>query len=167
MSWTLNKTFPKTRISAFCILVLVSTTIIGLQVIFGASDSSTIDTQNNIMTQLTNGGSISVKLESSPNPIKANAPTELKVSFLDPRTEQIQPHIDYDLIVTDNSTRKNIFQASNQTGQRGIPLHTSESIVTIPFTFEKAGDYTAILNVSGILFIPIPPESTSFPIRVG
>jgi hypothetical protein len=105
-------------------------------------------------------------LEPSPNLIKAHTPTQLKVSFLNPSTGQIQPHIDYDLIITDNSTGKNVFQASNLTGQSGIPLHTAESIVTIPFTFEKAGAYTAKVNISGILFTPIIPESANFPIKV-
>jgi hypothetical protein len=167
MSRTTNKIFQfKTRIDTSFIIVLVATTIIGLQVFSGQSDSYGVGTQNNIRTQLSDGGSISVKLEPSPNPIKAHTPTQFKVSFLNPSTGQIQPHIDYDLIITDNSTGKNVFQASNLTGQSGIPLHTAESIVTIPFTFEKAGAYTAKVNISGILFAPIIPESANFPIKV-
>jgi hypothetical protein len=167
MSRTINKIFQfKTPIGTSFIIVLVTTTIICLQVFSGQSDLYGVGTQNDIKTQLSDGGSISVKLEPSPNLIKAHTPTQLKVSFLNPSTGQIQPHIDYDLIITDNSTGKNVFQASNLTGQSGIPLHTAESIVTIPFTFEKAGAYTAKVNISGILFTPIIPESANFPIKV-
>jgi hypothetical protein len=119
------------------------------------------------LSKLTDGGSIGIKLEPSPIPIKAKAQTQLKVSFLKPNTEQIQPHIDYDLIIIDNSTGEAIFQASNQTGQAGVPLHTAESIVTIPFTFSKQGEYAIRIPVYGILFNPIAPESATFTIHVG
>jgi hypothetical protein len=157
MSRTINKIFQfKTRICTSFIIVLVTTTIIGLQVFSGQSDLYGVGTQNDIQTQLSDGGSISVKLEPSPNPIKVHTPTQLKVSFLNPSTGQIQPHIDYDLIITDNSTGKNVFQASNLTGLSGIPLHTAESIVTIPFTFEKAGAYTAKVNIWNPLYPHYP-----------
>jgi hypothetical protein len=81
--------------------------------------------------------SVIIELEPSPVPIKANAQTQLKESFFKPDTEQIKPHIDYDLIIIDNSTDEAIFQAFNRTGQAGIPLHIAESIVTIPFTFSR------------------------------
>jgi hypothetical protein len=114
------------------------------------------------LTKLTDGGSITIKLEPSPNPIKSNEQTQLKVSFFKPNTEEIQPHIDYDMIISETSTNKTIFQASNQTGQAGIPLHTAESIVTIPFTFPTKGEYTIKIPVYGILFNPIAPESVTY-----
>lgn len=117
-------------------------------------------------SKLTEGGSISVKLEPSPMPVKANTQTQSKVSFFEPNTETIQPHIDYDFIIIDNSTGEPIYQASNQTGQSGIPIHTAESIVTIPFTFSNPGDYAIRIPVYGILFNPIPPESATFAVHV-
>ncbi len=118
------------------------------------------------LTKLTDGGSITVKLEPSPNPIKSNEQTQLKVSFFKPNTEEIQPHIDYDMIINESTTNKTIFQASNQTGQPGIPVHTAESIVTIPFTFPAEGEYTIKIPVYGILFNPIAPESVTFSTHV-
>ena len=116
-----------------------------------------------ILTKATDGGSILIRLEPSPSQIKSNEQTQMKISFMQPNTQKIQPHIDYDFIVIDNSTSKPIFQASNQTGQPGLPLHTAESIVTIPFIFpNKALE----IPVYGILFNPIAPESVTFGIDV-
>jgi hypothetical protein len=119
------------------------------------------------LTKLTDGGSITIKLEPSPNPIKSNEQTQLKVSFFKPNTEEIQPHIDYDMIISETNTNRTIFQASNITGQAGIPLHTAESIVTIPFTFPTKGEYTIKIPVYGILFNPITPESVTYMTQVG
>jgi hypothetical protein len=128
--------------------------------------SNVVLAQNNsnsssLMTKLTDGGSITIKLEPSPNPIKSNEQTQLKVSFFKPNTEEIQPHIDYDMIIGEISTNKTIFQASNQTGQAGIPLHTAESIVTIPFIFPTKGEYIIKMHVYGIFFNPIAAESVT------
>jgi len=75
-------------------------------------------------------------------------------------------NIYYDMIISYTSTNKTIFQASNQTGQAGLPLHTAESIVTIPFTFPNQGSYSMRVPVFGILFNPIAPESATFGINV-
>lgn len=90
----------------------------------------------------------------------------MKISFFKPNTVEVQPHIDYDMIISETSTNKTIFQASNQTGQAGLPLHTAESIVTIPFTFPNQGSYSMRVPVFGILFNPIAPESATFGINV-
>lgn len=144
-------------------------------ILFAASTIDTVSTSvlaqnisnsSSSLTKLTDGGSITVKLEPSPFPIKSNEQTQLKVSFFKPNTEEIQPHIDYDLIISETSINKTIFQASNQTGQAGVPLHTAESIVTIPFIFPIKGEYTIKVPVFGILFNPIAPESGTYTIHV-
>jgi hypothetical protein len=120
------------------------------------------DSNSSSLTKLTDGGSITIKLEPSSNPIKSSEQTQLKISFFKPNTEEIQPHLDYDMIISEANTNKTIFQASNQTGQAGIPLHTAESIVTIPFTFPTKGEYAIKIPVFGILFNPIAPESVTY-----
>jgi hypothetical protein len=120
------------------------------------------DSNSSSLTKLTDGGSITIKLEPSSNPIKSSEQTQLKISFFKPNTEEIQPHLDYDMIISEANTNKTIFQASNQTGQAGIPLHTAESIVTIPFTFPIKGEYAIKIPVFGILFNPIAPESVTY-----
>ena len=158
------------------IISIAITLIVTIVVILFAA--STIDTVSNAvlaqntsnssssLTKLTDGRSITIKLEPSPNPIKSNEQTHLKVSFFKPNTEEIQPHIDYDMIISEVSTNKTIFQASNQTGQAGVPLHTAESIVTIPFIFPTKGEYTIKVPVFGILFNPIVPESVTYTTHV-
>lgn len=119
-----------------------------------------------ILSKPTDGGSILIRLEPSPSQIKSNEQTQMKISFMQPNTQKIQPHIDYDLVIKDNITNKAIFQASNQTGQPGLPLHTAESVVTIPFTFPNIGSYSLEIPVYGILFNPIAPEFSIFDIDV-
>jgi hypothetical protein len=151
---------------------VIVTFVVTIVVILSAAStintvSNTVLAQNNSnssssLTKLTDGGSITIKLEPSSNPIKSSEQTQLKISFFKPNTEEIQPHIDYDMIISEANTNKTIFQASNQTGQAGIPLHTAESIVTIPFTFPIKGEYAIKIPVFGILFNPIAPESVTY-----
>jgi hypothetical protein len=142
--------------NALFILIVAILSIL-LSVIFLQSS-----TASSPLSKLTEGGSLTVALESSPNPIQSNEQTQMKISFFKPNTVEIQPHIDYDMIISETSTNKTIFQASNQTGQAGLPLHTAESIVTIPFTFPNQGSYSVRVPVFGILFNPIAPESATF-----
>lgn len=148
-----------TLIVTIVVILLSSSTI---DVVSNAVLAQYTSNTSSALTKLTDGGSITIKLDPSPNPIKSNEQTQLKVSFFKPNTEEIQPHIDYDMIISETSTNKTIFQASNQTGQAGIPLHTAESIVTIPFTFPTKGEYTIRIPVFGILFNPIAPESVTY-----
>jgi hypothetical protein len=151
---------------------VIVTFVVTIVVILSAAStintvSNTVLAQNNSnssssLTKLTDGGSITIKLEPSSNPIKSSEQTQLKISFFKPNTEEIQPHIDYDMIISEANTNKTIFQASNQTGQAGIPLHTAESIVTIPFTFPTKEEYAIMIPVFGILFNPIAPESVTY-----
>lgn len=148
-----------TLIVTIVVILLSSSTI---DVVSNAVLAQYTSNTSSALKKLTDGGSITIKLDPSPNPIKSNEQTQLKVSFFKPNTEEIQPHIDYDMIISETSTNKTIFQASNQTGQAGIPLHTAESIVTIPFTFPTKGEYTIRIPVFGILFNPIAPESVTY-----
>ena len=67
-------------------------------------------------------------------------------------THKVQPRIDYDVVIKDNSG-KQIFQASQLAGQPGKPLHPAEGIVTIPYTFQTR-PYSINVQVYGILFNP-------------
>jgi hypothetical protein len=155
-------------IAAMLIVIIVTIlfTSSTIDVVSNAVLAQNTSNSSSSLTKLTDGGSITVKLEPSPNPIKSNEQTQLKVSFFKPNTKEIQPHIDYDMIINETSTNKTIFQASNQTGQAGIPVHTAESIVTIPFTFPTKGEYTIKIPIYGILFNPIAPKSVTFTTHV-
>jgi hypothetical protein len=111
----------------------------------------------------TSGGTLDVKLESTPNPIKSGQETNYKVTFLQKGTDTVQVHIDYDFIILEDNNIE-VFKASQQTDQP--LLHTAEGIVTIPFTLEEAGNYTIKVSVMGINFIPMATEYADFPVKI-
>ncbi|HZA61437.1 MAG TPA: hypothetical protein VE573_01095 [Nitrososphaeraceae archaeon] len=111
----------------------------------------------------TSGGTLDVKLESTPNPIKSGQETNYKVTFLQKGTDTVQVHIDYDFIILEDNNIE-VFKASQQIGQP--LLHTAEGIVTIPFTLEEAGNYTIKVSVMGINFIPMATEYADFPVKI-
>lgn len=123
------------------------------------TSTPTVDSQKTT----TSGGTLDVKLEASPNPIKSGQDTDYKVTFVQKGTDTVQVHIDYDFtILKDNTTE--VFKASQQTGQP--LLHTAEGIVTIPFTLEEPGSYTIRVPMMGINFIPMATEYADFSVKV-
>jgi hypothetical protein len=130
-----------------------------------ASSPSDNASGNGSMKKQTNGGAIDVTLQPSPEPIRHSGQTSLKVQFLTKGTEKVQPHIDYDVTIKDSSG-KQVISATQLAGQAGKPLHTSERIVIIPYTFKAPEDYTVSVTVYGILFNPIKPESADFVVKV-
>ena len=85
------------------------------------------------------------------------------VSFLTPGTQTIHQHQDYDFKIMKDGQQ--VFSAAGQTGQP--VLHNVEGTLTIPYTFQDNGDYTAqvFLAGTGIPAIPTDEEAT-FPITV-
>ena len=79
-------------------------------------------------------------MQPSPYPIIKGKQTNLKVSFDQKGTSTVQPHIDYD--VTISNAGKRLFNAVTLAGQSGPSLHTSEGIITIPYTFQEPGVYS-------------------------
>jgi uncharacterized protein YfaP (DUF2135 family) len=117
------------------------------------------------MTKPTSGGSLNVVVQPSPNPIVKGTQTNLKVSFDQKGTSTVQPHIDYDVTIS-NAAGKQLFNAVTLAGQSGPSLHTSDGIITIPFTFQQPGTYSVKVSVFGILFNPINPEFAQFQVNV-
>ncbi|MGI0018676.1 MAG: PEFG-CTERM sorting domain-containing protein [Nitrosotalea sp.] len=104
----------------------------------------------------TSAGTLNISFEPNPATPNPGDQTELKISFLN-KQNTIQQHIDYKVSLT---------QGDNQIF--GTPVtHTAEGAVSIPFQFQSAGTYQMTIQVVGILFQPIPPETASFTINVG
>ncbi|MDE1845035.1 MAG: PEFG-CTERM sorting domain-containing protein [Thaumarchaeota archaeon] len=104
----------------------------------------------------TSAGTLNISFEPNPATPNPGDQTELKISFLN-KQNTVQQHIDYKVSVT---------QGDNQVF--GTPVtHTAEGSVSIPFQFQTAGTYQVTIQVVGILFQPIPPETASFTINVG
>ncbi len=119
---------------------------------FGIADPKSV--------QSTNGGSLDVNISSSQS-LDTNE-VKFKINFLEPGTDNIQVHVDYDFQVLNNG--EEIFSAAKQISQP--LLHTAEGSVTIPFTFSSPGDYSIKIPVLGINFIPINPEYAKFEFTV-
>ena len=117
--------------------------------------SVTISSQN--VKIPTDGGSVDVSVQPSPFPLTIGD-SKFKLSFLQPSSETIQVHIDYDVVI--KQSNKEVFRASASTGQP--LLHTAEGVVTIPFKFNSSGNYTLEVAVMGINFIPIRTEYATF-----
>ncbi|MGB6674933.1 MAG: hypothetical protein WBE34_21100 [Candidatus Nitrosopolaris sp.] len=126
--------------------------------------STFVQTSNAAMYKVTSGGSLNVILQPSPFPVIKGSQTNLKVSFDQKGSSAVQPHVDYDLTVMKDD--KQVFQLSNSTGYPNQPLHTTEGVVTIPYTFQQEGTYIINITVYGFLFNPIKPETTQFTISV-
>ena len=122
--------------------------IIPLLTIPAFAESQTLPTEK---------GTLNVKL--SYEDVVPGELTRLLIEFINPQTEKIQIHIDYKILITKSG--ENVFQTSNL-------IHTSEGVVKgLKVEFPDDGSYTMSIDVEGILFSPIPPETVSFDILVG
>ena len=102
-------------------------------------------------------GTLNIGLSVVPT-AEINTVSKLHIGWLKPGFDKIQEHIDYSIIVTKDG--QNIFGP--------IPLtHTSVGTVKIPVEFTSKGEHQIIIEMEGILFQPIPLETTVFTINVG
>lgn len=107
---------------------------------------------------LTEKGTLKISLETEPVSLQKEKDSKLKIEFINPQSEKIQEHVDYNIEIIDNE--KSVFGP--------IPLtHTSKGSVVIPYIFEEDGSYTVIISVEGVLFQPMPTETAQFGLNVG
>ena len=93
-----------------------------------------------------------------PDAVSAGEPAKMKIGFVNPNTERIQEHIDYEVTVS----------AKDGAPVKSIPLtHTSSGSVSIPVEFESDGAHTVQIGIKGILFQPIPLETVQFGVTIG
>jgi filamin/ABP280 repeat protein len=116
--------------------------------------------QDGGMMQTTSKGSLDIRLAPTWN---EGGQATFAVSFLNPGTETLHEHQDYDFRILKDGQQ--VFSAANQTGQ--AVLHNVEGTLTVPYTFQENGDYTiqVYLAGTGIPAIPTDEEAT-FPIAV-
>lgn len=114
------------------------------------------------MRSPTSSNSVDVLVEPLSEEIVDTETTQFKVTFFEPGTDIVQPHIDYDFIIQKDG--KQVFSAA---GQKDQPyLHTDDPIVTIPYKFEEQGEYSIYVTISAIRFIPLEPEAATFKVMV-
>ncbi|HEX5572980.1 MAG TPA: hypothetical protein VFX26_00485 [Nitrososphaeraceae archaeon] len=110
----------------------------------------------------TDGNSVDIDLQIQPYPISKNVDSQFMITFLQPSSQTVQVHVDYDFAITNNDTE--VYRASTKTGQP--LLHTAEGIVKIPYKFDQGGEYSLQVSVMGINFIPIKTEQALFDLKV-
>ena len=102
-------------------------------------------------------GTLNIGLSVVPEP-EPNSVSKLHIAWIKPNFNKIQEHVDYTVTVVKDG--ENIFGP--------IPLtHTSVGKVKIPVEFTSSGEHQVIIEMEGILFQPIPIETTVFTINVG
>ena len=102
-------------------------------------------------------GTLDIGLSVVPE-AEANSISKLHIGWIKPGFNKIQEHIDYRITVIKDG--ENIFGP--------IPLtHTSIGTVKIPVEFLENGEHQIKVEMEGILFQPIPLETTYFTINVG
>jgi len=79
----------------------------------------------------------------------------LNIVFIN-KQSSIQHHIDYRVFVTQGGNLFGIYKS-----------HTNEGSVSIPFQFKNNGTYQVKVEIDGILFQPVPPETALFTVSIG
>lgn len=100
-----------------------------------------------------------IHVEVSTNPPIPNPrnQTQIQITFMNKETNSTQRHVDY---------KVSIMKANNQIFSI-LLSHSVDGLASFPYTFQEAGMYQIIIEVDDVLFLPIPPETTMFPIVVG
>ena len=110
----------------------------------------------------TDGKSVDIDLQIQPFPVTQNGNSQFKITFLQPSSQTVQVHVDYDFSISKMNSE--VFRASSSTGQP--LLHTAEGIVSIPYKFSQEGEYSVQVSVMGINFIPLKTEQALFDLKV-
>src|SRR5579863_9920409 len=105
----------------------------------------------------TSGGTIDVGFATDPANPTPGGSTNLLISFINKSTHAVQQHIDYKIAV---------MEGSNQICGTQV-LHTAEGSITVPCQLPDAATYQVVVEVDGILFQPIPPETATFTVNLG
>jgi hypothetical protein len=131
-----------------------------LGTIFSVTAVTTAYAQDGGMAQTTSKGTLDIRLAPTWN---EGGQAEFTVSFLNPGTDTLHEHQDYDFRILQGGQQ--VFSAASQTGQ--AVLHNVEGTLTVPYMFQENGDYTVQVYLAGTGIPAIPTdEEATFPITV-
>src|SRR5918998_2386765 len=131
-----------------------------LETIFSITAVTAAYAQDGGMAQTTSKNTLDIRIAPTWN---EGGQATFTVSFLDPGTDTLHEHQDYDFRILKDGQQ--VFSAANQTGQ--AVLHNVEGTLTVPYTFQENGDYTIQVYLAGIGLPAIPSdEEATFPITV-
>ncbi len=97
-------------------------------------------------------------------PTTTNDPTKFRIMFLEPGTDTIHEHQDYNFVITKDGN-----EVYNAAKSQGVSLiHNTEGTLTIPYKFSENGDYSVTITISalGLPPIPIADEVVTYNIQV-
>ncbi len=131
-----------------------------LGAIFGVTTATVAYAQDGGMVKTTDKGTLDIRLAPA---WSEGGQATFTVSFLNPATETLHEHQDYDFRILKDGQQ--VFSAANQTGQ--AVLHNVEGTLTVPYSFQENGDYTVQVYLAGTNLPAIPTdEEATFPITV-
>jgi hypothetical protein len=140
------------------IMVLLSVIVLPsfAQLDYGDGPTTVPSNAQQNQVQLTDKGSIKVGFYTNPAQPNTVSKTQFYISFINKGSDSTQQHVDYKVFVKKGTDQ--IF---------GIPVtHTAEGSVVVPFQFADVGTYQVTVEVDGILFQPIPPETATFTVGI-
>ncbi len=140
--------------------------IIALLLAAAFSVATAAHAQEGGMTAPTSKGTLDIHIEPtwSKDSDRDKAKASFNVSFLNPGTETLHQHQDYDFKILKDGTE--VFSAAKQTGQ--VLIHNAEGTLTVPYTFQDNGDYAIQVKLAGTGISPTIPtdEDAIFQIKV-
>lgn len=136
--------------------------LVALAIILSAPLSAYAQEGENSMTKTTSKGSLDIRLE----PVQLSShEVQFKATFLDPGTNNIHQHQDYDFKIKQGE--QEIFSAAKQINQPII--HNAEGTIFVSYEFEQNGDYEVEILLLGTGIGPtlVPTdENAVFPVQV-
>lgn len=139
--------------------------LIALLLVAVFSIASVAYAQEGGMRDTTSKGTLDIMVEPTwSDGGDGKAKGSFKVSFFNPGTDTLHEHQDYDFRILKDGTE--VFSAARQTGQ--VLIHNAEGTITVPYTFQKNGDYIIQVYLGGTGISPIIPteEDVTFPVTV-
>jgi hypothetical protein len=129
--------------------VVITVSII-MMIVFSAHNGGSVVayaiSDSTVLRSSTNASSLDVLLVPLSNISREEM--HFKVGFLQPNTSDLQRHVDFNFIIINDG--KEVFRASNQTGQPNIPLHSIPGTMDIPlftYDFQRTGEYVIKIPV--------------------
>ena len=117
-----------------------------------------VNSNNRNDNSITTDGVVNVALSWYPDIPKKGETTFFEIDFLDKETGKHHDHIDYTF---------GIFSATGSEVEvnRGL-IHSGEGKEFTSFTFLAPGNFTAVVTVHGVNFVPVASEESKFNILV-
>jgi hypothetical protein len=152
-----------TRYAMVLMMVLAGTVVVVTSVLATTTTTAFAQEGQGMMRQTTTDGTLDILLEPTWNPGSpgsTGSQASFRVSFLNPGTDTLHEHQDYDFRIL-NSNGEQVFSAARQTNQP--LLHNVPGTITVPYTFEEVGDYTIEVYLGGTGIGPtlIPTDETA------